>query len=403
MADDSGEFSDSSFGLDGKKSSDDEFDYGNNADHSRLGSKAPSTVVQNQPYDEAVDLGSSGSLDESVDTNEASSPPPRSPAGGISRGDSPPVADDVGGRADYGDDDDVEIPGHPTRAASNQRLAPAAAPAPDNESESSTSDDEEDGPGGAADQAGNRGGYNPADYAHLDVSTEIRELFGYIGRYKPHNIELDTKIKCFIPDYIPAVGEIDAFIKVSRPDSKADDLGLKVLDEPSAHQSDPTVLDLIWRSLIKKSNLDPVRVRSIEHADKNPKEITKWINSVNDLHRTKPPPQVQYTKSMPDIEMLMQEWPPEFEKRLKQVKLPTSDINLSLKEYAAVICALMDIPVYNSTIQSLHVLFTLYSEFKTNQHFMNMQAANSLPTGAGGAGAGAGAGSGGANTMTFSS
>lgn len=184
-------------------------------------------------------------------------------------------------------------------------------------------------------------GYNPADYAHLDVSTEIRELFGYIGRYKPHNIELDTKIKCFIPDYIPAVGEIDAFIKVSRPDGKPDDLGLKVLDEPSAQQSDPTgnvvcmqpcrcchpahasgvhtVLDLIWRSLIKMSNLDPVRVVSIEHADKKPKEITKWINSINDLHRTKPPPQVQYTKSMPDIEMLMQEWPPEFEQRLKQV------------------------------------------------------------------------------------
>ena len=48
----------------------------------------------------------------------------------------------------------------------------------------------------------------------MDVSSEIRELFGYIGRYKPHNIELETKLKCFIPDYIPAVGEIDAFIKV---------------------------------------------------------------------------------------------------------------------------------------------------------------------------------------------
>lgn len=159
------------------------------------------------------------------------------------------------------------------------------------------------------------------------------------------------------------------------------------------------MLDLIWRSLIKKSNLDPVRVRSIEHADKNPKEISKWIANVNELHRTKPPPQVQYTKSMPDIEMLMQEWPPEFEQQLKQVKLPTADINMTLKEYAAVICAIMDIPVYNSTVQSLHVLFTLYSEFKTNQHFMNMQAANSLPAGAG---PGAGAGSaGGTNSMVL--
>jgi len=197
-------------------------------------------------------------------------------------------------------------------------------------------------------------GYNPGDYAHLDVSAEIRELFGYIGRYKPHNIELDTKIKCFIPDYIPAVGEIDAFIKVARPDGKADDLGLKVLDEPAARQSDPTrtsfrracgggaleyshptdarrsmdnvscfwspVLDMIWRELIKKPVAEPVRVASIENADKNPKEIQKWIASIHDLHRTQPRPHVQYKKSMPDIEMLMQEWPPEFEKRLKQVR-----------------------------------------------------------------------------------
>ena len=32
--------------------------------------------------------------------------------------------------------------------------------------------------------------------------------------------------------------------------------------------------------------------RSIENAHKNPAEIDKWIQSINDLHRTKPPPQV---------------------------------------------------------------------------------------------------------------
>lgn len=34
--------------------------------------------------------------------------------------------------------------------------------------------------------------------------------------------------------------------------------------------------------------------RSIENAQKNPAEIDKWIQSINDLHRTKPPPQVIY-------------------------------------------------------------------------------------------------------------
>ena len=58
-------------------------------------------------------------------------------------------------------------------------------------------------------------GYNPDDYRHLAVSEEVRELFNYIGRYKPHNIELETKLKPFIPEYIPSIGEIDAFLKVS--------------------------------------------------------------------------------------------------------------------------------------------------------------------------------------------
>ncbi len=34
------------------------------------------------------------------------------------------------------------------------------------------------------------------------------------------------------------------------------------------------------------------QVRCIEHADKNPKEISKWIQSIQDLHKSKPLPQV---------------------------------------------------------------------------------------------------------------
>jgi hypothetical protein len=41
-----------------------------------------------------------------------------------------------------------------------------------------------------------------------------------IGRYKPQISELDTRLKPFVPDYIPAVGDIDAFLKV-RPQRAA--------------------------------------------------------------------------------------------------------------------------------------------------------------------------------------
>ena len=46
------------------------------------------------------------------------------------------------------------------------------------------------------------------------MSAEVRDLFQYIERYKPHEVELESTLKCFIPEYIPAIGEMDAFIKV---------------------------------------------------------------------------------------------------------------------------------------------------------------------------------------------
>lgn len=57
--------------------------------------------------------------------------------------------------------------------------------------------------------------YDPAEYANLAVSSEINDFFQYITRYKPHTIELETKMRPFIPDYIPAVGDIDSFVKAS--------------------------------------------------------------------------------------------------------------------------------------------------------------------------------------------
>ena len=42
----------------------------------------------------------------------------------------------------------------------------------------------------------------------------MRDLFGYITKHQAQTIILDYKLKPFIPDYIPAVGDIDAFLKV---------------------------------------------------------------------------------------------------------------------------------------------------------------------------------------------
>jgi intraflagellar transport protein 46 len=71
-----------------------------------------------------------------------------------------------------------------------------------------------------------QGAYNSADYANLNVASDIKELFKYIDRYliplqlryKAPSMELEAKLKPFIPEYIPAIGEVDAFLKMPRPD-----------------------------------------------------------------------------------------------------------------------------------------------------------------------------------------
>ena len=143
-------------------------------------------------------------------------------------------------------------------------------------------------------------------------------------------------------------------------------------------------------------------VASVDAAEKDPKAISRWISSINDLHRHippthppthppiptprpidpsppthprtplsrhKPPPSVHYSKPMPDIEALMQIWPAQFEELLETAKLPGADLQAELPELVRIVCALLDIPVYSSLTESLHVLFSLYSDFKANVHF----------------------------------
>lgn len=67
----------------------------------------------------------------------------------------------------------------------------------------------------------------------------------------------EYKFKPFIPEFLPAVGDIDAFLKVIPPettlsgdtfDENIVQLGLLVLDEPASNQSDPALLHLQLRA-----------------------------------------------------------------------------------------------------------------------------------------------------------
>ena len=88
-------------------------------------------------------------------------------------------------------------------------------------------------------------------------------------------------------------------------DGSKEDFGITVLDEPALNSEDKTVLELKYLGIKNIVRAAPIDVNSIEHADKKPKEISRWINSVQDLHKARPPPTVNYTKNMPDIDTLM--------------------------------------------------------------------------------------------------
>merc|ERR1712216_359806 len=133
---------------------------------------------------------------------------------------------------------------------------------------------------------------------------------------------------------------------MGRPDGKESTLGLARLDEPCLNASDPTVLDLQLRS-ISKANYGEADVKGIENAEKNPKEIANWIARIEDLHRMKPPPNVHYAKRKPDL----------------------AQLDLPLKEFVKLVGVLLDIPMQGECVDTLHVIFPLFAEFKNNPHF----------------------------------
>ncbi|XP_043478629.1 intraflagellar transport protein 46 homolog [Leptopilina heterotoma] len=208
--------------------------------------------------------------------------------------------------------------------------------------------------------------YDPKQFEHLQVSSEIRELFQNIQRYVPQKIDLNYKLIPFIPDYIPAVGDIDAFIKIPRPDGVSDKVGLVVLDEPCTNQSDPAVLHLQLRSQSKSATQVKYSVvKRVENAEKNGKSIDKWIEDMGALHSRKHPLTINLTRKFPDIDTLLQQWPSEVEEKLNDTPIDISKLDCDISTLVDLVCNLVDIPVYDDArLESLHTLFSLYLEVR---------------------------------------
>jgi hypothetical protein len=110
--------------------------------------------------------------------------------------------------------------------------------------------------------------------------------------------------------------------------SKGLPLCLQVLDEPAVHQSDPAVLNLQLRQLSRDAPGARLEVvGKVEHGDsQKAKRIGAWMQGIADVHKNRPLTSIVYSQPMPDVEVLMQEWPPELEAALNSMKLPSSQL-----------------------------------------------------------------------------
>ncbi|KAL7747336.1 hypothetical protein RI367_007238 [Sorochytrium milnesiophthora] len=262
-------------------------------------------------------------------------------------------------------------------------------------------------------QSNSPGAYAKDASGHTELE-DLQSLFGLVTQYKPEPIELPTVLHCFLPDYIPAIGDLEAMIKIPTPAFYSDgskpadpQLGLVIVDEPSSKQSDPAVLHYSLRTVAKASLSSSSDKASVVHAldlagpdsASSKRQLDDWIESTSSGDwGTARITSFAPTKRYSDPDLLMDAWDAELEPviatEVESGGFSIADIDLSLAQCAQLTCALLDIPCHatsspdkspsrngkgapaavsssKSLIESLHVLFDLYAGFNQNAHFVS--------------------------------
>lgn len=213
------------------------------------------------------------------------------------------------------------------------------------------------------------------DIEFQHVPDDIRNIIK--EKYKPHHIQLMTKLKCFLPEYIPALGEMNHFLTFERPDRKNLGLGTIILDEPNLVQSDPNVVELKLRAesktvVNKKHSLSWIRTPS-EEKD----QITKWINDVNEVHKAQNKWQSNDQRDKSIIEDLLSLWPEKLESKFQTISISTffsPNLNLSLSEYIRFALTILNVQIEQSLdrisyihIKALYLTFCAYLELTRHE------------------------------------
>ncbi|XP_068146800.1 intraflagellar transport protein 46 homolog [Drosophila tropicalis] len=223
----------------------------------------------------------------------------------------------------------------------------------------------------------------PDKWEQLPLPGDLKELFPYILKYTPQSIDTPYHLQPFIPEFVPAVGDVDAFLKVQAPaliqpqsqqsqrdlDEHLQRLGLWLLDEPSGAQSEPSLLNMKLRSVLSGNrgpNPRHASSASLVPTARSAKDIDKWINEVEQVHMTQSLYDAQPRK---DIDALMEDWPRSFgdsdtKDALEQAYRLCLQQQISLSDYIRLLCERFGIegPLDNQTdyIHNVQTLFALY-------------------------------------------
>uniref|UniRef100_A0A182J3U1 Intraflagellar transport protein 46 homolog n=1 Tax=Anopheles atroparvus TaxID=41427 RepID=A0A182J3U1_ANOAO len=222
--------------------------------------------------------------------------------------------------------------------------------------------------------------FNAKLYENIDAPGEVKDLFQYISRYTPQRVSIDYKLKIFIPEFIPAVGDIDAFLKVVPPGPVSENkskklnghiqnLGLMILDEPCGDQSDSVLLQMKLRSIFTKPIETPSAIV------RSARDIDRWITEIQSL-RANQSIQSANAQKQPNvnIDSLMSEWPEEVERTLDTLGFPPAKLDCSLAHYIKIICNIFDIPLPPGEGQADYI-YALYNLFNL---FLAIKQQNSL-------------------------
>lgn len=215
----------------------------------------------------------------------------------------------------------------------------------------------------------------PEYWENLAVNQELKDLFPHILKYTPQSIDTPYRLQPFIPDFVPSVGDVDAFLKVTIPplskpqrqqeiDEYLHKMGIYLLDEPSGEQSEPSLLNMKLRSVLTGSGSNARSASaSLIPTAKSPKEIDKWINEVEKLHMTQTVNDIQPRK---EIEPLLINWPRSYADASEAVQQAYQQCleDEDIARYVRTLCQQFEVegPVETQVhyIMNVQTLFALY-------------------------------------------